>query len=69
MYLKCLTLPLELKEEGVYLARHLVWKKQEWGGHTTNLRMKTFKPVQEIVQLHSIESCRSVLIGTIEEQM
>ena len=60
--LKCLTLLLEL------MAGHLVWKKQEWDGHTTSPRTKTFKPVRMvIVQLHDIESCRSVLVGTLTE--
>ena len=62
VYLKCLTLLLELKGGAMPLARHLVWKKQERDGHTTSPRTKTFKPVNNvIVQLHDIESCRSVL--------
>ena len=62
VFSKCLTLPLDVKIRAVRLARHLRWKKQEWGGHTTSPWTMTFKPVNSvIVQLHDIESCRTVL--------
>ena len=67
VFLKCLTLPL------VLMARHSVWKKQEWGGHTTSPRTKTLQPVLQIndlvFQIHDIESCRSVLVGSIPEHV